>query len=96
MIQKSDIHFFIPAYNEAGAIAKVLEAIQQKGYQNIHVVDDGSKDDTAALAKGAKVHVIRHLINRGAGAATQTAVEWARESELLVYDLNGCGWSTSC
>jgi len=71
------IYVIIPARNEAQKIGAVITAIQNEGFYNILVVDDGSTDNTGkvALKKGAKV--VRHIINRGAGAATFTGIKTA-------------------
>lgn len=68
----------LPAWNEAGIIADVIAEIQAAGYQHIIVVDDGSRDNTAALAQKAGATVLRHRLNRGKGAATKTAIEAAK------------------
>jgi polyprenyl-phospho-N-acetylgalactosaminyl synthase len=46
-------------------------------YPNVIVVDDGSRDDTAERAQAASAVVLRHLINRGQGAALQTGISYA-------------------
>lgn len=69
----------MPAFNEAAAIAKVIKSIQDEGYKNIVVVDDGSIDNTQQIAKAAGCHSIRHIINRGKGAATQTGFDAAKK-----------------
>ncbi len=92
MIRKSEIHIFIPAFNEASTIGHVIRSLQQLDYQNIKVIDDGSTDQTDHKAMAAGATVIRHFINRGAGAATQTAIEYARTSNcsyLLLMDADG-------
>ncbi|MEO1261264.1 MAG: glycosyltransferase family 2 protein [Bacteroidota bacterium] len=92
MIGKSEINIFIPAYNEAATIAQVIQDIRSLGYQKIFVVDDGSTDQTNAQATHAEAEIITHLINRGAGAATQTAIECARQLNLqyiLLMDADG-------
>jgi len=85
MIQK--IGVVIPAYNEAVVIRNVLtslpKTIQYKGKKLSVVpvlVDDASRDDTAAIASSIKdVVLIRHLVNSGAGAATRTGLSYVRE-----------------
>lgn len=67
----------IPAYNEATRIASVVRDAQQHAAQVI-VVDDGSRDGTAAAAKTAGAFVVQHPDNSGAGAATMTGIEAAR------------------
>jgi glycosyltransferase involved in cell wall biosynthesis len=76
----------VPAYNEAGKIAEVLEEVPDhitvdgKRYKILTIaVDDGSSDGTAdAAAQVSGVAVVRHIINSGAGAATRTGLHYAR------------------
>jgi len=66
----------IPAYNEekniAAAIANVRPFVNE-----IIVIDDGSSDQSFALAKAAGAITLQHLINRGQGAALRTGTEYA-------------------
>ncbi len=92
MIPKSDIPIFIPAFNEELTIAKVISELRECGYSQLFVVDDGSSDNTAKKANEAGAYLIQHIINRGAGAATQTAIEWARKksfSYMILMDGDG-------
>lgn len=67
----------IPAYNEARFIASVV--LQARRYaRRVIVVDDGSTDDTAALAQAAGAFVIRHEQNRGKAAAIRSGFHYAR------------------
>ena len=68
----------IPAYNEEKNIKSIINSCQLLGYSHIVVVDDGSTDNTAAIAREAGAVVVSHIINRGAGAATQTGLQAAR------------------
>ena len=81
MIPIRDIHIMIPAYNEGTVLREVIESIHQHGFDKVIVVDDGSHDQTAEVARQAGARVIRHLVNRGAGAAVQTAISLAREQD---------------
>ncbi len=68
----------IPAYNEAPRLGAVLASL--KGVvDEIVVVDDGSRDETSLVAQGQGVHLIRHGINRGQGAALKTGTLAALE-----------------
>jgi glycosyltransferase involved in cell wall biosynthesis len=58
----------IPAYNEERTIAEVVGGAT-KFADRVIVVDDGSRDQTSALAKQAGALVVRHAVNRGVGAA---------------------------
>lgn len=84
---ENNIWLVLPAYNEAKILRSVLEEIQGAGYQNIIVVDDGSKDNTFEVAKNTpSITALRHKINRGKGAATKTGIEAAKErgAEIIV------------
>ena len=73
----------IPALNEAASIAGVVESMprQIEGVDQIEVlvVDDGSKDDTAQLARNAGAAVISHPFNQGVGKAFNTGLTAALE-----------------
>lgn len=70
-------YIVVPAKDEATRIGQVLASTKMCGFYNIIVVDDGSKDDTARIAQDAGAAIIRHPINLGPGAATQTGIEYA-------------------
>jgi glycosyltransferase involved in cell wall biosynthesis len=73
------IYIVIPALNEETVIQDVIREIKQEGFDNIIVVDDGSKDNTYQKAKEIEgVIALRHKINRGKGAATKTGIEAAK------------------
>ena len=76
----SNLLIILPAFNEGAVIRKVLFNIRKIGFQNICVVDDGSSDHTAQKARNAGVEVISHPINRGAGAAVQTGIAYAKNN----------------
>ena len=64
----------IPAFNEAGKIAATIRSVPAF-VDHVIVVDDGSRDGTAAIARGAAGpggEVIAHARNRGVGAAIAT------------------------
>ena len=69
-----NIFIIIAAYNESKHISKVLKEIK-KDYNNIVVVDDGSKDNTFNIAKKEEVIVLKHIVNLGKGAAIKTGCE---------------------
>ncbi len=68
----------LPAYNEAEVIAEVIADIKRVLDCPIVVVDDGSTDETYQKVRKAGVPVLRHPINRGAGAACMTGIAFAR------------------
>lgn len=77
-MNKDHIVIVIPSYNEADRILKVVTDIQKNGFNNIIVVDDGSTDGSIDLIRGKKVTILEHLVNRGAGAATETGLKYCR------------------
>jgi hypothetical protein len=79
----------IPAYNRGARIARaVTTALRQEPRPpaEVIVVDDCSTDETAEAAMRAGAHVIRHEINRGAGAARNTAIEHASQPWVAFLD----------
>jgi glycosyltransferase involved in cell wall biosynthesis len=74
-----EVAVVIPARNEADRIqATVTAAIGLSAVALVVVVDDGSKDGTAAAARRAGAAVMRHARNRGKGAAMETGAEAVR------------------
>ncbi len=70
-------YIVIPAKDESTRIGQVLNSLSNLGYQNVIVVDDGSQDNTAEIAKSFQAQVVVHPINMGPGAATQTGISLA-------------------
>lgn len=92
MIHPSELYICLPAFNEASVIGEVIQGLREAGYAHICVVNDGSSDGTGKAAKRAGATVINHPINRGAGAAVQTAIEFARRKRwkyILFMDADG-------
>ena len=86
-----DVSVVIPAYNEEKAIGTTLDAVKDavssssRRYQVI-VVNDGSKDGTAAKAAARGVQVVNHRRNRGYGASLKSGTLAARGDIVLFYD----------
>jgi glycosyltransferase involved in cell wall biosynthesis len=75
----------MPAYNEAQNLPRVLAEVQSTlPGVDILVVNDASRDDTAALARAAGVQVLNLPCNLGYGGAVQTGFRYALEQG---YDL---------
>lgn len=83
----------IPALNEAAAIGGVLERLATvQSLDDVVVIDDGSHDGTAQLARKAGAHVVSHAINLGVGAAMGTAFKFAaRNGYDTVVQFDGDG-----
>jgi len=70
---------FIPAWNEADAVAGVIAGVRERlPDADVLVVDDGSTDETAARATEAGATVASLPFNQGLGAALQTGYLYAR------------------
>ncbi len=91
------VRIILPAYNEADNLPNLLAALQETMDDNgiayeIIVVDDGSRDETAAIversAATAPVVLVRHAHNQGLGATLrdglQTALDRARDRDILI------------
>lgn len=70
----------IPCYNEASTLAIALAALPRKvpGFDTVEwlVIDDGSKDETARIARENGVdHVIRHTRNQGLACGFMTGMD---------------------
>lgn len=82
----------IAAYNEAARIRATLD--DARPYVDaMVVVDDCSYDETSARALEGGAHVIRHVINRGQGAALQTGMDYAlrvlQADAIVHFDADG-------
>jgi glycosyltransferase involved in cell wall biosynthesis len=63
----------VPAYDEGDRIAAVVTGVRPH-VDAVIVVDDGSRDETAARAAAAGADVLRHGANRGKGHAVRTGL----------------------
>ncbi len=90
-----EILIIVPAYDEEGGIREVLRRIPDEvlGHEvKTVVVDDGSKDATAAIAREEGVPVVTHVVNRGQGDALRTGFAIAQaERSLVVINLDADG-----
>jgi len=66
----------IPALNAEGTLAPVVRGVREH-LEQVVVIDDGSSDRTGAVAAEAGAQVLRHLVNRGKGAALKTGFAYA-------------------
>ncbi|MDS0261506.1 glycosyltransferase family 2 protein [Haloarcula sp. S1CR25-12] len=66
----------IPAYNEASTIGPVIDDTGEY-VDRVVVVDDGSSDDTADIARAHGATVVEHVFNTGVGGAVRTGYQYA-------------------
>lgn len=84
----------VPAFNAESTLAETLRSILRANVRPEHeviIVDDGSEDDTAAIASrfvSGQAHwrLVRHEQNRGGGAARNTGVRNSSGEYLVVLD----------
>lgn len=81
----------VPAFNEEKTIGSVVRDLFNHA-DKVIVVDDGSRDDTTAIASAAGAVVLRHAVNRGQGAALQTGHDYALQigaDYVIDFDADG-------
>ena len=92
MTQTGKIAVVIPAYNEQTVVGQVLGDLFGLPYEII-LVNDGSTDGTARIAKDFPIHYLEHVCNLGQGAALQTGITYALdnlEADVIVtFDADG-------
>lgn len=87
---ENGLSIVIPAKNEAVSIGKVVAAaLAEFPEAEVIVVDDGSADDTAAVAKSAGANVIVHPESLGNGAAIKSGARAASGEFLACMDGDG-------
>ncbi len=89
-----DLTVVLPSYNEQEAIGPVILEIRGTlrawpGTWEILVVDDASRDETAARAEKEGVRVVRRVQNGGSGASRKTGVREARGRIIAMLDADG-------
>ncbi len=93
----SKVFMALPAYNEEEALPELLERIGEAFADSgipyeVVIIDDGSKDDTAAIASQMSfqmpVHLVQHAVNQGLGITIRDglreAVDRAGERDIIV------------
>ena len=84
----------IPAFNEQGAVGSVIGEVRQalrraKIPHEILVVDDGSRDRTAAAARKAGARVVSMGENRGYGASLKAGIRETQNPLIAIIDADG-------
>ncbi len=83
------VTFILPAYNEERVGEVVRELKRLYPASPVLVVDDGSADRSAEAARAAGAEVVRHLYNKGNGAAVKTGLRTARTEWVVLLDADG-------
>jgi glycosyltransferase involved in cell wall biosynthesis len=84
------LSIIIPAYNEAESIGLMICRLRELHSEaEIVVIDDGSVDDTGAIAREAGASVFRHPYNIGNGAAVKSGIRVAGGNILVFMDGDG-------
>jgi glycosyltransferase involved in cell wall biosynthesis len=82
----------IAAYNEEKRLPAVIRDVKKAGFPWVIVVDDGSRDHTAAVAKKAGAMVFVQKPNQGQGAALRRGINEAVKRKaiaVVTYDADG-------
>jgi glycosyltransferase involved in cell wall biosynthesis len=87
--RSADVTVIVPTYNRAHFLAEALESIldQTRSPREVIVVDDGSTDDTPAIAKafGERIQYVRKH-NEGKAAAVNFALGLAQGEHVIIAD----------
>lgn len=84
------ISVIIPALNEETTIGQVIQSMsRQSSVGEIIVVDDGSHDQTSAVATSNGAKVVKHTTSQGNGAAVKSGLRTAQGEWVLILDADG-------
>ena len=93
----SEIYIILSSYNEEDTLEEVVDGLVERGFK-VLIIDDGSKDNTPAIAKNLvrkynpMVFYYRHGINVGLGGAIKTGIKAAlkRGADIMItFDADG-------
>lgn len=87
-----DALIVIPAKNEAATIATVIAEVRMEAALRVLLVDDGSSDGTAEIAREAGAIVLSPPLHLGAWGAIQTGLRYAQEhgyGRVVTLDADG-------
>jgi glycosyltransferase involved in cell wall biosynthesis len=83
---KPRVMVVIPCYNEEVSVGSMV--LRSLSYADrVVVIDDGSTDKTADIARLAGAEVVAHEVNTGKGAGIRTAFEYARDAGMDILVL---------
>ena len=87
----NNVCVLIPSYNEARTIGGIVRAVKTLGL-TAYVIDDGSADDTSAIARKEGAVVLRHEMNKGKGEALREGFKYMLKKNyeaVIVIDGDG-------
>lgn len=91
-LENADTCVIVPMLNEESVISDVVGQLRRQ-FCAVVCVDDGSIDDSSALALKAGAMVVRHPVNLGQGAALQTGISFALRNPayefFVTFDADG-------
>ena len=91
-MKDAETYIIIPVFNEAKVVADVVKKVQ-KYFDNVICVNDGSSDKSGECITKTGGTLVEHAINLGAGAATQTGVDYALQfpeaKYFVTFDADG-------
>ncbi|MFH1857524.1 MAG: glycosyltransferase family 2 protein [Candidatus Omnitrophota bacterium] len=85
------VFIVVPIFNEGPVLREVISELLGF-YPTVVAVDDGSTDNSLETIQDLPVFSLRHLVNRGQGAALQTGIQFALQkgAEIIVtFDGDG-------
>jgi glycosyltransferase involved in cell wall biosynthesis len=92
------ISAYIPCFNNAPTLSKAIDSIRNQSIpvDELFIIDDGSVDDTCAVAKEKGVRTIRNLKNFGRGPVRARAIQEAKNDFVLSCDATNVLQSDFC
>src|SRR5690606_33005781 len=88
------VAILIPAFDEQLTIAAVVRTAVASGLGPVIVIDDGSRDATAAVAADAGAEVVRLAVNRGKGGALAAGARHVENEFVVLLDADLVGLGT--
>lgn len=87
MVDPARVTVVIPAYNEEDQLGRVLQGVRRVSeHFEVIVVDDGSTDRTAEIAKSEGAQIVSHPYNMGNGAAVKSGARAATRAIIVYID----------
>lgn len=97
---RKELLIIIPAYNEGKTIGELLDKLEQPEIANIAdilIMNDASRDNTAAIVRARKHIVITHVYNLGYGSGLQVGYKYAqRRGYQYVIQMDADGQHDVC